>query len=256
MARGKAALRDGRALLRTPGAEAAAENALTAAVAAFDEASAAASAGDGGAAAAAGNAGNALSALATLRARLAAEATDAQAAASYADTADAAWVAAGERYRAVAAATALDAEAGGGGGGGGGGPPADARALVSWARALAARADLALTWPDGGAAEASSTRAERLLESAAAKLDAVLAADPADGRAAREAGLVLARLASLKPPGSPSERAALQDAVAAFGDARAAGALDGDEAAEAAAAEAGGRLRELMAVGPPPPAWG
>lgn len=257
MVRGKAALRDGRALIRTPGARESAAAALTAAVAAFDEAAATAGSSSPSAASAAGNAGNALSALATLRAQTAADAAadgDVLSATSAADAADAAWVAAGERYRAVAAS---------GGGREGKNAPVDGRALANWARALAARAGLALTWPGAGGEDeaASFARAERLLESAAAKLDAVLAADPADARAAVEAGLVLTRLASLKPAGSPAERAALQDAVSYFGDARAGGVAGGggeggsalfDQDALAAAAQATGRLRELMAVGPPP----
>ena len=221
VARGKAALCDGRALLPRLGAEPAARRALDAAAASFE----AAVALDAASVTALGNWGNALAARGALEASVAAAAAadgDTATASSAEAAAEAAWVAAGDRYRRVAELA-----------------PSDGRALANWARALAARAGLSR----------ASAAAERLLESAAAKLDAVLASNPRDARAARDAGVVLVRLAAVKPASSAAERDALRDGLAYLADARAMGGApdDGGEAAAAAEAAAA-RLAELQRV--------
>lgn len=114
--------------------------------------------------------------------------------------------------------------------------------MWNWARALASRAGLQRAGSPSDASSAPS--AERLLESAAAKLDAVLATDPTDARAAREAGLVLERLAAWKQPGGKARRDALRDALSYFAEAAALGAEDEGGEAEAAAARASAALAE------------
>ena len=218
MATGASALRDGRALLARGGADAAASRALATAVAAFEAAAAA----DPANVKALGNWGNALAAQGTLAAGEASAAAargDAAAAADAESAADAAWVAAGDRYRRVAELA-----------------PGDGRALGNWARALAARARLPRVAP---------AAAERLLESAATKLDAVLAANPGDGRSAREAGLVLEALAAARPPGSSAEADTLRNALACLADARSLDAPDANGAAAAAGERVAARLAEL-----------
>ena len=128
--------------------------------------------------------------------------------------------------------------------------PGEPRAMWNWARALACRAGLRRANSSSSSSDPSSSTttapsAERLLESAAAKLDAVLAADPRDARAAREAGLVLERLAERKQPGGKARRDALRDALSYFAEAAALGAEDEGGEAEAAAARASAALAAM-----------
>lgn len=222
---GKAALRDGRALLLSSSSAAAADRALAASCACFERAAAL----DPRSVRALGNWGNALSAVGAAAAARADAASDAAGAEAAEAAADAAWVAAGDKYRRVAELA-----------------PGEPRAMWNWARALACRAGLQrASSPSSSSPSASAApSAERLLESAAAKLDAVLAAEPTDARAAREAGLVLERLAGWKQPGGKARRDALRDSLSYLAEAAALGAEDEGGEAEAAAARASAALAE------------